>query len=155
MLPNMSKREGNSNTEIKTICEELRGLSVELKLPIVSGIQTNRGGFSSAELDLTDVADSIGSVATADIFYGVSQSDELRAAGLYSFTLLKNRYGLNKIKTLVGVDYPKMRVYDITPEGEEISTEPLNLVDPNVVNKYETMKKPSTQTNTKMGGIKF
>jgi len=115
------KSDVNSNTELKSISEELRGLAVEFALPIVSAVQTNRGGFGSAEIDLTDIADSIGTTATADIIIGVTQTPELRAANLYTFIILKNRYGLNKTKTSVGVDYPKMRVYDALDEfGNDI-----------------------------------
>lgn len=129
LMPN-TKKDANSNTEMKTISEELRGLAVEVGVPFVSAVQTNRGGFGSAEIDLTDIADSIGTTATADIIIGITQTDELRAAGLYSFIILKNRYGLNKMKTTVGVDYPKMRIFDATDDdNEQRPIEKVNIVD--------------------------
>jgi archaellum biogenesis ATPase FlaH len=112
MLPNSPRREGNTNTELKIVSEELRGLAVEKGIPIVSALQTNRNGFASASLDLTDVADSIGTTTTGDIIIGVTQTEELRTEGVYNFMILKNRYGLNKVKCFVGVDYPKMRIED-------------------------------------------
>ena len=39
----------NSYTYIKAIAEELRGLAVEFKLPIVSATQTTRSGFGSSD----------------------------------------------------------------------------------------------------------
>ena len=133
MLPNSPKKEGNSNTEMKTISEELRGLAVESGIPFVSAMQTNRGGFSSAEIDLTDIADSIGTTATADIIFGVTQTEEMRQLGIYTMILLKNRYGLNKVKTSVGVNYPKMRIEDVPDEYEEEYDQqpnrPVNIVD--------------------------
>jgi len=120
MIPNHFNKGNNTNTEIKTISEELRGLGMERAIPIVSSVQTNRGGFSEASLDLTDIADSIGTTFTSDIIFAVTQSEELRSAGQFCFILLKNRYGLNKIKCMVGVDYSKMRLYEILdPEGGE------------------------------------
>ena len=118
MIPNSFNKVNNTNTEMKIISEELRGLAMEFALPIVSSIQTNRGGFGELELDLTDVADSIGVTTTGDVIFGISQSDEMRTAGRYMFILLKNRYGLNKLQSMVGVDYPKMRLYEII-DGED------------------------------------
>ena len=130
MLPNSPKKEGNTNTEMKTISEELRGLAVETGIPFVSAMQTNRGGFSSAEIDLTDVADSIGTTATADVIFGVTQTEEMRQLGIYTMILLKNRYGINKVKTSVGVDYPKMRIEDVEDEFEEETVaQPTDIVD--------------------------
>ena len=111
----------NDNTYItqKKITEEVRGLSVELGIPFVSAIQTNRSGMGKEELDLTNVSDSIGTAFTADIMIGVTQQPELRAAGKYRWTLIKNRYGPNGVGVTVKVDYNKMRLTDdgvVTPE---------------------------------------
>jgi len=120
----------NSNTELKTISEELRGLAVETGVPFISAVQTNRGGFASSEIDLTDIADSIGTTATADVIIGITQTDELRASGLYNFIILKNRYGINKMRTPVGVDYPKMRVFNVEDdEGSSPTPESTRTVD--------------------------
>lgn len=118
MIPNSFNKINNSNTEMKIISEELRGLAMEYSLPIVSSIQTNRGGFGEMELDLTDVADSIGVTNTGDVIFAVAQSDEMRTAGRYLFRLVKNRYGINKVQCMVGVDYPKMRLYEVSDDNE-------------------------------------
>lgn len=112
ILPISVRKGDNTYLEVKRISEEVRSLAVEMVLPIVSAIQTNRGGFGDVEIDLTDISDSIGTAATADVIIGVTQSDDYRDAGKYSWIILKNRYGLNKKKTTVNVDYYKMRVYD-------------------------------------------
>lgn len=112
MLSCTSNRNDNTYVEVKRISEEVRGLAVELGIPIISSIQTNRSGFGSVELDLTDTADSIGVVATADIIVGVTQPDEFRNLNKFVWIILKNRYGLNKKKMTVLVDYFKMRISD-------------------------------------------
>jgi len=112
MNPIYRGKGDNSYLEVKRISEELRGMAVELGLPIVSAVQTNRGGFGDAEIDLKDISDSIGTAATADIIIGVTQSEEFRKMGKFSWIILKNRYGLNKHKVDVNVDYYKMRVYE-------------------------------------------
>lgn len=147
MMPNAIKKEGNSNTEMKTISEELRGLAVEIGCPIVSAVQTNRGGFGSAEIDLTDIADSIGTTATADVIFAVTQTEEMRTAGIYTFILLKNRYGLNKVKTTVGVDYPKMRIQDVIDEFGEENVMPTQ--NTNVVSEASSLVKESIKVDKK------
>ena len=42
----------NSYTMVKSIAEEMRGLAVEFKLPIVTATQTNRQGFTSTDVGL-------------------------------------------------------------------------------------------------------
>lgn len=42
MIANQNNKHNNTNTEMKIISEELRGLAVEQGIPIVSSVQTNR-----------------------------------------------------------------------------------------------------------------
>lgn len=110
-----------SYSEIKRISEEVRAVAVELGIPIVSAVQTNRGGIGSAQIDLTDISQSIGTAATADIIIGITQTEELREKCLFSWMLLKNRYGINKKGFRVCVDYYKMRIWETDQEnGSEV-----------------------------------
>lgn len=147
MSPNASNKNANSYSEQKTISEELRAIAVEFGMPIVSAVQTNRGGFGNAELDLTDVADSVGTVATADIIFGVTQTQEMREAGRYTFLLLKNRYGENKKKRYIGVDYPKMRIFDLAEDDDDVKDKPVESSDDIVDN---LMKKDRTSGKKKI-----
>lgn len=121
MKPVNSKREGNMYQDIKSICEEVRAVAVENDLPIVSVAQISKGGYSSADIELKDVAESMGLVHTCDVIVGITQSDEMRAAGKFTFAILKNRDGINKHKIYVDINYPKMRVSD--PEESDIPIE--------------------------------
>lgn len=112
MASTSSSKNDNTYITQKKITEEVRGLAVELAIPIVSAIQTNRSGMGKEDLDLTNVSDSIGTAFTADIMIGVTQQPELRAAGKYRWTLIKNRYGANGVGVTVKVDYNKMRLTD-------------------------------------------
>jgi archaellum biogenesis ATPase FlaH len=112
MLASHISKGDNTYVEVKRISEELRGLAVECKVPIISAVQTNRGGFGNAQIDLTDIADSIGTTATADLIIGIMQTPENRTLGKFTWIILKNRYGLNKQVFGVCVDYFKMRVYE-------------------------------------------
>jgi replicative DNA helicase len=131
--------------EVKRISEEVRAVAVEQNIPIISAIQTNRKGMNQVELDFTDVSESIGTAATADLLIGITQSDDLREAKQFSWILIKNRYGLNKQKIVVGVDYTRMRINDIviaSNEMMEISPNTkLNLAINDVINIKKNNKK--------------
>lgn len=100
---------------VKSIAEELRGLAVEYNVPILTGTQTNRGGFSSNDIDITDTSESIGLPATLDLYLGFMSNDKLSSAGRIAIKQLKNRYrDENKNKYFsIGIDKPKMRFYHV------------------------------------------
>lgn len=119
------KNNGNANsyTLVKSIAEEVRGLAVEMNLPIVTATQFTRSGASNSDADMSDVSESFGTVATADLVLALINTEELEKLGQLMIKQLKNRYNdvtKNK-KFLVGVDRSKMRLFDIgniTVDGE-------------------------------------
>jgi predicted ATP-dependent serine protease len=127
----------NSYTYIKTIAEELRGLAVEINRPIVTATQVNRPGFSSSDLEMTDVAESFGLPATVDFMLALSVSEELIQLGQIMCKQLKNRYSdLNLMKRFViGVDRPKMRLFNVEANAQE------NVLDGPVFDKSDFNEK--------------
>lgn len=117
--PTYQRKSDNTYTSGKVVAEEFRALSIEYKIPIITAIQTNRQGYGSAELSLKHIADSLGVAFTADVVVAVTQVDELRAVNKFSMMFLKNRFGVNKERGLVGVDKSKMRIFDC--EDSDIS----------------------------------
>jgi replicative DNA helicase len=104
----------NSYTYIKAIAEELRGLAVEFRLPVVSATQTTRGGYSNSDVDLTDTSESFGLPATADLMFALISTEELEDLNQIMVKQLKNRYNdptTNK-RFVIGVDRAKMKLYD-------------------------------------------
>ena len=113
-------KNDNSFSELKKISEEVRGIAVEYAVPIISGVQINRGAFDSASIGLEDISQSIGVTYTADVIIGVTVPEEMKDKNKYVWTILKNRDGGSKgKKIIVNVDYPKMRVTD-----DEVSNKP-------------------------------
>jgi replicative DNA helicase len=107
--------QANSYTLVKSIAEEVRGLAVEANLPIVSATQFTRSGASDSDADMSDIAESFGVAATADLAIALINTEELETLGQLMIKQLKNRYNdvtKNK-KFLVGVDRSKMRLFDI------------------------------------------
>jgi replicative DNA helicase len=112
---------------VKAIAEELRGLAVEFNVPIWSATQTNRAGFSSSDLDLTETSESFGLPATADFMVGVMETEELEQLGQYLVKQLKNRYNakVTHRRFVIGVDKTKMRLYDLDESAQkDIMKEP-------------------------------
>ena len=111
----------NSYTYVKSIAEELRGLAVEFKVPVVSATQTTRSGFSSSDPGLEDTSESFGLPATADLMFALISSEELEELGQIMVKQLKNRYNdptYYKRFTL-GIDRSKMRLYDVEQSGQD------------------------------------
>ena len=105
----------NSYTLVKSIAEEVRGLAVESNLPIVTATQFTRSGASDSDADMSDIAESFGVAATADLAIALINTEELETLGQLMIKQLKNRYNdvtKNK-KFLVGIDRSKMRLFDI------------------------------------------
>ena len=111
----------NSFTYVKAIAEELRGLAMERKVPIMSATQTTRSGFSNSDPGLEDTSESFGLPATADFMFALISNEELEHLGQIMVKQLKNRYGdINKYKRFtVGVDRSKMKFFDLEMKAQE------------------------------------
>lgn len=106
----------NSYTYIKSIAEELRGLAGEFDVPIVSATQSNRSGHNNSDIDLENTSESYGLPQTVDFMMGIMQPEDMAAMNKFLIKQLKNRYAdkNDMLRFSLGVDKPKMRVYDLT-----------------------------------------
>ena len=133
----------NSYMMIKSIAEEIRGLAVEFNVPIVTATQTNRTGFSSSDVELTDTSESFGLPATADFMFALINSEELEKMSQLMVKQLKNRYNdvsLSK-KFFVGVDRSKMKLYTVSDSSANNSNSVLlNEQEKNNTNKFNKFK---------------
>lgn len=102
----------NTYLYIKMIAEELRGLAVEMKLPIVTATQLTRDGAGNSDPDMTDVAESFGLPATADWMVALIY-DEQRPDMLL-FKQIKTRYSniSKNTKFEIGCNRDKMQLFD-------------------------------------------
>lgn len=115
----------NSYTYVKHIAEELRGLAIEKKVPIVTATQVTRTGFQSSDIEMTDTSESFALPAIADFMIALSSNDQLKALNQYLVKQLKNRYrDLNLMpKFIIGVDRARMKLYDVEQSAQDIHTE--------------------------------
>jgi len=121
----------NSYTYIKSIAEELRGMSVEKNVPIISATQTTRSGYTNSDPGLEDTSESFGLPATADFMIAMVRSEELDDLNQILIKQLKNRYSdpsINK-RFVIGVDRTKMRLYDCEQSAQSDISEDKPLMD--------------------------
>ena len=112
---------------VKAIAEEVRGLAVEWNIPVVTATQTNRAGFLSTDIDLSDTSESFGITAAADFMFALITTEELEEHNQIKVKQLKNRYNdpVKNRNFVIGIDRAKMRLYDVEEEAQaELNTEP-------------------------------
>jgi hypothetical protein len=112
----------NSYTYVKAIAEELRGLAVEIGVPIFTATQTNRSGFGNTDVELTDTSESFGLPATADFMFALISTEQLDELGQVMVKQLKNRYNdvATHRKFVIGIDRSKMKLYDVDEEEQQL-----------------------------------
>jgi len=118
----------NSYQYIKSVGEEMRALAVEFDIVLVTATQINReGSGKGSDVDMSSISESYGTAMTADYIAAIIQTPELFEQNKYLFKNLKSRYdsNINQIVT-VGVDYSKMKLFDLDESNQEI---PLHIRD--------------------------
>lgn len=111
----------NSYTYVKAIAEEVRGLAVEFDVPIITATQTTRSGSVNTDPDLTDVSESFGVPATADLMFSLITSEELENLNQIMIKQLKNRYNDPSYykRFVVGIDRSRMKLYDVEESAQD------------------------------------
>lgn len=111
----------NSYTLIKSVAEELRGLAIELNLPIFTATQTNRNGMNNSDIEITDTSESIGITHTVDMMFVLIRTEELDQFGQVMVKQLKNRWSdkSDLLRFVIGLDKRKMRFYDVEETAQD------------------------------------
>jgi len=111
---------GNNYSYYKNVSEELHGFAKKYNIPVISAAQLNRSAYGNMDAGMESVADSLGIVQTADTFFAILTSDQLKAENLALIKFLKNRNtGKLEVKT-VAIDYPKMKFFDYDSDTSSI-----------------------------------
>ena len=110
----------NSYTLVKSIAEEIRGLSMEFNCAIITSSQYNRDAYNSSDVDLTNTSESMGITHTADCILGLVSSEDLDSLGQLMIKQLKNRWGDISYyrRFVVGIDRAKMQIYDLEQSAQ-------------------------------------
>lgn len=135
MIPNGKPNPNlNSNSLLTLAAQQIRALGMKYGFPVISASQTNRGGYNTAEISLSDAADSFGQNMKADAVFAVTQTPEMKDQGMYQVQLLKTRYGNQRGQLVtICVDVEKQRIYDLN-NSASVAARTQNIVDTNPIN---------------------
>lgn len=119
----VSLKNTNSYGYLKCVAEELRALAMKHDVAVWSAVQLNRGGFSSTDVEMTDIADSFSIAATADMLISMMRTEELDAIDQVLIKQIKNRYANknNKMRFPIGVNQEQQRYFDVEDADSNIA----------------------------------
>ena len=140
----------NSYTLIKSIAEELRGMAVEMNVPILSATQTTRSGYSNTDVELTDTSESFGLPATVDFMFALISSEELEGMGQLMVKQLKNRYNDPTYlkRFVIGVDRARMKLFDLESNAQK------DIVDAGITQKTAPRIRENKIDDLNLGKVK-
>ena len=97
----------------KYSAEELRNLSIELNVLLVTASQLNRSAVEEIEFDHSHIAGGISKINTADFVFGIFTSRAMRERGKYQMQCMKSRSSQGVgIKVDLDYDIETMRITD-------------------------------------------
>lgn len=83
----------NLYTKGKHLAEGLRALGAKYKCPVITGVQVAKDAWNSSDITLESVPESKAIAETADSFFAIIRTEEMKRQNLYRFKLLKQRDG--------------------------------------------------------------
>ncbi len=113
---NIMKNWRNPNTEntymkIKQISEDLRAMAMTEQWAVITVTQTNRSGWETSDLNITNVAESGALIHTVDMLFGIITNAEMKARSEYYLKCLANRVaGYENTRKRFTVDWKYARI---------------------------------------------
>jgi len=83
----------NLYTKGKFLAEALRALGSKYKCPVITGVQVAKDAWNSSDITLESVPESKAIAETADTFFAIIRTEEMKRQNIYRFKLLKQRDG--------------------------------------------------------------
>jgi hypothetical protein len=83
----------NLYTKGKQLAEGLRALGAKYSCPVITGVQVAKDAWGSSDITLESVPESKAIAETADTFWAIIRTEEMKRQNLYRFKLLKQRDG--------------------------------------------------------------
>jgi len=113
---NIMKNWRNPNSEntymkIKQIAEDLRAMALEEMWATITATQTNRSGWESSDLSITNISESAALLNTVDVLFGIITNAEMKARGEYYLKCLANRVaGYENTRKRYTIDWKYARI---------------------------------------------
>ena len=83
----------NLYTKGKALAEGLRAIAAKYNCPVITGVQVSKDAWNSNDITLEQVPESKAIAETADTFFAIIRTEEMKRQNLYRFKLLKQRDG--------------------------------------------------------------
>jgi replicative DNA helicase len=83
----------NLYTKGKSLAEGLRAMGAKYKIPVITGVQVSKDAWNANDITLEQVPESKAIAETADTFFAIIRTEEMKRNGFYRFKLLKQRDG--------------------------------------------------------------
>ena len=115
LRPN-EKIDGGMYERVGEVSRDMRALSYKFTAPVLSATQSNREGWDTSDVAMSNVSESAGIAHTADFIGALWQQEGDREANRLSMTILKNRNGLIGRSYEFGINYHTLRISDADPE---------------------------------------
>ena len=80
-------------TRGKNLAEGLRALGAKYSCPIITGVQVAKDAWNASDITLESVPESKAIAETADTFFAIIRTAEMKRLNLFRFKLLKQRDG--------------------------------------------------------------
>lgn len=90
-------------TKGKHLAEGLRALASKYNCPLITSIQVAKDAWNSNDITLQDIPESKAIAETADTFFAIIRTEDMKLQNLYRFKLLKQRDG-DFLKSQVKLD---------------------------------------------------
>ena len=134
----------------KYVSEELRNLSKELGVLMITASQLNRSAVEEIEFDHSHIAGGISKINTADYVFGIFTSRSMRERGKYQIQCMKSRSSTG-VGMKIDLEYniETMRITDDDPDGDKnTQSTPSQIMD-----KIKTTSQVGSVNNTVQGVI--
>jgi replicative DNA helicase len=136
--------------ELKLVYEELRGLAMELSVPIWTASQSNKEGANSEVIDMTNMSEAYGKAMICDVIVSVSRRPHEKASGWGRLYVAKNRAGrdglvypvkMNTAKSLFEIVGAADAPEQVTATDEETQKQALRAKWKELKNEFSSSKK--------------
>ena len=134
----------------KYVSEELRNLSKELGVLMITASQLNRSAVEEIEFDHSHIAGGISKINTADYVFGIFTSRSMKERGKYQIQCMKSRSSTG-VGMKIDLEYniETMRITDDDPDGDKnTQATPSQIMD-----KIRTTSQVGSVNNAVQGAI--
>jgi len=113
LLPDNPGRDRDAYEDYGAVWRGLRKLGYDVKSPIITVSQTQRGALNKEHVDWDSIADSAKKVMVSDVVLIIQQTREEHQQNVGRFYVAKNRFGSAKWEWKVRLDWAKNDICNI------------------------------------------